>query len=80
MVPTPGELPNELYSNGLKEAEQWPEICKHFILEEFKQSRDINMDLELYNTANKFALWKDLRSTVDNTLHGTGKLQDQKIL
>ena len=32
--------------DGLKEANQWPEICKHFILEEFKQSRDINMDLE----------------------------------
>ena len=71
-------LPNKLYSSGLKEADQWPEICKHFILEEFKQSRDINMDLELYYTANKFALWTDLRSTVDNTLHGTGKLQESK--
>ena len=36
------------------------------------------MDLELYYTANKFALWTDLRSTVDNTLHGTGKLQESK--
>src|SRR5271155_3919012 len=71
-------LPNKLYSDGLKEADQWPEICKHFILEEFKQSRDINMDLELYHTGNKFALWTDLRSTEDNTLHGTGKLQESK--
>ena len=71
-------LPNKLYSNGLREADQWPEICKHFILEEFKQSRDINMDLELYHTGNKFALWTDLRSTEDNTLHGTGKLQESK--
>ena len=69
---------NKLYSDGLKEADQWPEICKHFILEEFKQSRDINMDLESYHTGNKFALWTDLRSTEDNSLHGTGKLQESK--
>ena len=71
-------LPNKHYSNGLKEANQWPEICKHFILEEFKQSQDINMDLDLYHTGNKFAFWTDLRSTEDNTLHGTGKLQESK--
>jgi hypothetical protein len=36
------------------------------------------MDVEKYYGDDKFALWIDLRSTKDNSLHGTGKEQDSK--
>jgi hypothetical protein len=72
------DKPNKHYSSGLKEANQWPEICKHFILEEFKQSQELYIDLETYYTANKFAFWTDLRSTEDCKLHGTGKVQQSQ--
>ena len=41
------------------------------------QNRAINtyIDLKSYYGNDKFALWIDLRSTQDNQLHGTGKIQ-----
>ena len=71
-------LPNKHYSNGYRECDQWGEISKQFIQEEFKLNQDINMDMPTYYAAHKFALWTDLRSTEDNNLHGTGKMHESK--
>ena len=71
-------LPNKHYSSGYKEWDQWKEISKHFMPEEFKLHQLCNMDLPTYYSAHKFALWTDLRSTEDNSLHGTGKMHESK--
>ena len=71
-------LPNKHYSCDYKEWDQWNEISKHFMREDLKQSQYCNMDLEKYHGYNKFALWTDLRSTEDNSLHGSGKAHNSK--
>jgi len=43
--------------------------------EDSKQSENTYIDLKSYYGNDKFALWIDSRSTVDNQLHGTGKIQ-----
>ena len=43
--------------------------------EDSKQSDNTYIDLKSYYGNDKFALWIDLRSTQDNQLHGTGKIQ-----
>ena len=68
-------LPNKLYTCGYKEENQWEEICRHFMQEDFKQSQDTHINLKSYYGGNKFAVWTDLRSTEDNLLHGSGKVQ-----
>ncbi len=40
--------------------------------ETVKESENCMMDVEKYYDEQKFALWIDLRSTEDNTLHGSG--------
>lgn len=74
-------VPNQLYSQGMKSYQQWDEINKFFALNS-KQNKEINMitkdlyftetSLEKYLTTN-YALWLDLRSTDDNSLHGSGR-------
>ena len=74
-------IPNQLYSQGMKSYQQWDEINKFFALNS-KQNKETNMiakelcftdtSLEKYLTTN-YALWLDLRSTDDNTLHGSGR-------
>lgn len=74
-------VPNQLYSQGMKAYQQWDEINKYFALNS-KQSKETNMvtkdlkftetTLEKYLTTN-YALWLDLRSTDDNSLHGSGR-------
>ena len=77
-------VPNQLYSHGLRPYQQWDEICKYFT---FSPKRDsvvgqVEKDLLLTNVnigrffTDKFALWLDLRSTDDNSLHGTGRRID----
>jgi len=66
---------NALYNKGYKEENQWSEICQHFMPEDSKQSENTYIDLKSYYDNDKFALWIDLRSTQDNQLHGTGKIQ-----
>ena len=48
-------LPNKLYSCGYKTENQWSEISKHFVREEYKRSHDISIDIFYYYT-DKFAL------------------------
>ena len=74
-------VPNQLYSQGMKAYQQWDEINKFFALNS-KRNKETNMiakelyftdtTLEKYLTDN-YALWLDLRSTDDNSLHGSGR-------
>ena len=74
-------VPNQLYSQGMKAYQQWDEINKFFALNS-KRNKETNMiakelcftdtTLEKYLT-NNYALWLDLRSTDDNSLHGSGR-------
>jgi hypothetical protein len=72
-------IPNQLYSQGMKAYQQWDEVNKFFAFNS-KQDKEINLitkklfltetTLEKYLTTN-YSLWLDLRSTDDNSLHGT---------
>lgn len=74
-------VPNQLYSQGMKAYQQWDEINKFFAFNS-KRNKEINMfvkelcftdtTLEKYLTTS-YALWLDLRSTDDNSLHGSGR-------
>ena len=74
-------VPNQLYSQGMKAYQQWDEINRFFALnsKRDKITSVILKDLLFTNTTlgkyltNNFALWLDLRSTDDNSLHGTGR-------
>ena len=74
-------IPNQLYSQGMRQYQQWDEINKYFALtpkrekETNKVAKDLyfsNTNIEKYLT-KRFALWLDLRSTDDNALHGSGR-------
>ena len=74
-------VPNQLYSQGMKAYQQWDEINKFFALTSkrnketdavLKHINFSNLTLEKYLTDN-YALWLDLRSTDDNSLHGSGR-------
>ena len=74
-------VPNQLYSQGMQAYQQWDEINRFFALNS-KRNKETNIiikdlyysstTLENYLTDN-FALWLDLRSTDDNSLHGSGR-------
>ena len=74
-------VPNQLYSQGMKAYQQWDEINKFFALTS-KRSRETDKfakDLKFSDTTleknltKRFALWLDLRTTDDNSLHGSGR-------
>ena len=73
-------IANKLYPEGMRLSDQWEETKKHFMSEELKKTHDCNLTMEkYYGDANCFGLWIDLRTTEDNTLHGSGKaLQNTK--
>ena len=72
---------NQLYSKGMLAYQQWDEITKYFALtsKRDKETDKVAKDLYLSDTniekylTKRFALWLDLRSTDDNTLHGSGR-------
>ena len=74
-------VPNQLYSKGMLAYQQWDEITKYFALtsKRDKETDKVAKDLYLSDTniekylTKRFALWLDLRSTDDNTLHGSGR-------
>ena len=74
-------VPNQLYSKGILAHQQWDEINKYFTLtskrdkETDKSAKDLNFTdttFQKYFTT-RFALWLNLRSTDDKTLHGSGR-------
>jgi hypothetical protein len=73
-------LPNKVYSQGYKANKQWYECRKFFYpSEEHKHNDNLDMDEPKFYGDDKFALWVDLRSTEDVSLHGSGlRLQNTK--
>ena len=74
-------VPNQLYSQDMRQYQQWDEISKYFALtskcdkDTDKVAKDLyfsDSNIEKYLT-KRFALWLDLRSTADNTLHDSGR-------
>lgn len=74
-------VPNQLYMQGMRTYQQWDEINKYFALtskrneETDKVAKDLcftNTTLDK-NLTDNYALWLDLRTTDDNTLHGSGR-------
>ena len=74
-------VPNQLYSQGMRQYQQSDEINKYF---ELTSKRDKETDkvakVVYFSDTNikeyltkRFALWLDLRNTDDNTLHGSGR-------
>ena len=70
--------PTKVYNPSFQYLQQWNEIFKHFVPEDFKRSHDIHMDMHQYYGTNRYAFWIDLRSTEDNNIHGSGKKQESK--
>ena len=74
-------VPNQLYSQGMRQYQQWDEINKYFVLtsKRYKETDKVAKNLYFSDTniekylTKRFALWLDLRSTDDNTLHGSGR-------
>ena len=72
-------FPNQLFIQGMRQYQKWDEINKYFALtskrdkETDKVAKDLyfsDTNIEKYLTKS-FALWLYLRSTDDNTLHGS---------
>ena len=77
------DVPNQPYSQGMRQYQQWDEINKFLALtskrdkETDKVAKDLyfsDTNIEKYLT-KRFGLWLDLRSTDDNTLHGSAGLK-----
>ena len=74
-------VPNQLYSQGMKAYQQWDEINKFFAFNSKRNKLTHNVLKEVYFTettlekylTTNYALWLDLRSTDDNSLHGSGR-------
>lgn len=72
--------PNQLYSQGMLAYQQWDEIKKFFGMQ--KRDPDVQKvlkDLELSDVTvgdyltKHYALWLDMRTTDDDSLHGSGR-------
>ena len=73
--------PHQLYAQGMRNFEQYDEICKYFA--EGKQrdndANEIQKHLQLYDLSlreylvNRYALWLDFRTIDETELHGTGR-------
>ena len=59
-------IPHQLFAAGLQAREIYPELSKYF----YKENSDATWEDFL---TTKFALWIDTRSSIDNTLHGSGR-------
>ena len=64
---------NKVFAEGMRTMDQWKEAQRFFMNEHMKTTHDSFMTMEKFYTDNKFGLWLDLRTTHDNTLHGSGK-------
>lgn len=73
-------IANKVYPEGMRMLDQWEEIRKHYMTEDLKRSQDCYMNIEkYYGDTNHYGLWLDLRTTEDNSLHGSGRaLQNTK--
>ena len=71
--------PNQLYASGLKSFQQFNEIQKHFADGKHRTVNTIAKELELSDVSlpdyltTKYGLWLDMRTTDDDSLHGSGR-------
>ena len=74
-------VPIQLYSQGMRQYQQWDEINKYvwLISKRDKETNKVAKNLYFSDTniekyfTKRFALWLDLRSADANTLHGSGR-------
>ena len=62
--------PNMLYDSGLEARDLWEQAYRLFGKE---KSKPQNMDMKKFYTGDKFGLVIDMRTTRDQTMHGSGK-------
>ena len=71
--------PNQLYSSGMLKHQQWDEIRKHFADGRHRTVSTVAKELELSDMTladyltTKYGLWLDMRTTDDDSLHGSGR-------
>ena len=71
--------PNQLYASGMLKHQQWDEIRKHFADGRHRIVSTVAKELELSDMTladyltTKFGLFLDLRTTDDDSLHGSGR-------
>ena len=62
---------HQLFAAGLQAREIYPVLKKYF----YKENSDVTWEDFL---TTKFALWIDTRSSIDNTLHGSGRAVEKR--
>lgn len=65
-------ISHKVFKQGLKPYQQWDEIKRHCMPEDLKGTENSHIDATSFFAGDKFGLWVDLRSTEDNSLHGSG--------
>ena len=60
------------FATGLQAREIYPELKKYF----YKEKSDVTWEDFL---TTKFALWIGTRSSIDNTLHGSGRAVEKEV-
>ena len=74
-------IPNQLYSQGMRAYQQWDEARKFLTAgsKRYPEVAAVAKDLALADVSltdfltTKYALWLDLRTSVDDRLHGSGR-------
>ena len=72
-------VPNQLFASGMKPHQFFDEIRKHFADGKHRTVNSVSKELELGDVSlpdyltTKFGLWLDMRSTDDDSLHGSGR-------
>ena len=72
-------VPNQLFASGMRAHQQFNEIKKHFADGKHRTVNSVIKEAELADVSfpeyltSKFGLWLDLRTTDDNSLHGSGR-------
>ena len=64
--------PHQLYKGDLGAKDIYPELKKYF----YKETSDVNHE----ELSTKFGLWIDRCSSIENTLHGNGRVIEQGML
>ena len=80
-------VPNQLYSQGMRVYQQWDELKIYFVLtsKRNKETDQVATDLNITDTqigkyfTTNYALWLDLRTTHDYTLHGSGRAIEKEV-
>jgi hypothetical protein len=71
--------PNQLFASGMKPHQHFDEIRKHFSDGKHRTLNAVAQELELADVSlpdyltTKFGIWLDMRSSDDNSLHGSGR-------